>query len=321
VGVAWDDFGEFNCGVVVALYGGPDGLDSDGAQRFGQESPATMDGACEFGDAWGYALAAGDFDADGFSDLAVGAFWENDGGGGVHFIFGTASGLSAARNNLWTQNDGGVHDVNELADHFGSVLAAADFSGDGYADLAIGVPNEDIELEGGSAFSDAGALHVFFGSEEGIWSEGSTFFTQSIVGLGGNESDDLWSESLAAGDFDADGFADLAVGSSREGLGDRVWVGEATILTGHPGGLRSNGGRLWNQDSPGIPGANEQGDEFARALVVGDFDGTGHADLVIGAPRETAPVFGQGAVWVLYGALFADGLESGTTAAWSSVAP
>jgi hypothetical protein len=146
-------------------------------------------------------------------------------------------------------------------------------------------------------------------------------WTQSNAAPGVSEALDRWSYTLAAGDFDADGFADLAVGAPNEGLAAGLLVGEATILRGYANGLLPSGVQLWNQNAPGVPGADEQGDEFARALATGDFDGNGHADLAIGAPRESTEAFGDGAEWVLYGFLFADGFELGTTARWSAHFP
>jgi len=62
-------------------------------------------------------------------------------------------------------------------------------------------------------------------------------------------------------------------------------------------------------------------DEFADTLAVGDFDASGHGDLAIGAPRESVVAGGDGAEWVLYGALFADGFESGSAGVWSAAVP
>ena len=307
-------------GSVDVLYGAVGGLSTVGSQRFTQDDPVTMDGSNETFDLWGFALAAADFDADGFDDLAVGAPGEND-GGGVHFVFGTATGLGPARNNLWTQDDAGVFDTDEPGDEFGMALAAGDFTGDGRADLAIAVPLEDLDLPGGGEALDAGALHLFFGAPGGISSTGSWMWTESTAGLGATEAGDRWSWALAAGDFDADGFADLAVGAPREGLGALAWVGQITILRGYPDGVTGSGGQLWHQDSAGVPEDNEQGDEFARALAVGDFDGRGHADLVAGAPRESFEAFGDGAEWVFYGSLFADGFATGNASRWSLVSP
>jgi hypothetical protein len=323
IGIPYENvgFAAFGCGSVDVLYGTAAGLDTAGAQRFHQDFPTTMDGSCEVLDNWGAALEAADFDADGYADLAVGVPGENDGGGGVHFVFGNASGLAAARNNLWTQDDTGVLDTDELLDHFGASLVAADFTGDGYADLAIGAPGEDLELGGGTIATDAGAFHIFFGNAEGISSAGSWMWTQTSSTLGTSESGDLWSHALAAGDFDADGYADLAIGAPGEAIAGQLVVGEVTVLRGYPGGVTPSGGQVWNQDSPGIPGGIEQGDEFARALAAGDFDASGYADLAIGAPRESVIASGDGAAWVLYGSLFADGFDDGSTSRWSAAAP
>src|SRR5262245_1549234 len=48
----------------------------------------------------------------------------------------------------------------------------ADFNGDGYGDLAIGVPYEDVPIEAGDAFS-AGAVNVLYGSANGLTGAGN----------------------------------------------------------------------------------------------------------------------------------------------------
>ncbi len=58
--------------------------------------------------------------------------------------------------------------------------ASADFNGDGYHDLAIGAPNEDI----GSA-TDAGAVNVLYGGPTGLGTAGNQIWTQDSPGIHG----------------------------------------------------------------------------------------------------------------------------------------
>jgi hypothetical protein len=64
--------------------------------------------------------------------------------GAVNIIYGSANGLTSTDNEFFHQDssgtDGEVDDVAETGDAFGAALAAGDFDGDGYRDLAIGIP-------------------------------------------------------------------------------------------------------------------------------------------------------------------------------------
>jgi hypothetical protein len=79
-------------------------------------------------DAFGAALAAADFDRDGFADLAAGAPFEAVGNtldaGAVSALYGSAGGLSRAGGQLFTQNSPGVGGGAEDLDNFGLALAA-----------------------------------------------------------------------------------------------------------------------------------------------------------------------------------------------------
>src|SRR5262245_44563170 len=89
-----------------------------------------------------------------------------------------------------------------------------DSDGDGKDDLAIGVPNEDIE----SVVADAGgAVNVLFGASSGIVVTDDLLFSQETVGISDTaESLDTFGRALAWGDFDGDGFDDLAIGVPGE---------------------------------------------------------------------------------------------------------
>ena len=93
----------------------------------------------------------GDFDGDGYADLAIGAPWEDLGfqedAGVVTVLYGSADGLSATDSQRWNQNVRGIRNQAELGDQFGWDLAAGDFDGDGFSDLAVGVPGENLRYD------------------------------------------------------------------------------------------------------------------------------------------------------------------------------
>ena len=72
----------------------------------------------------------------------------------------------------------------------------------------------------------------------------------------------------------------------------------------------------------GIPPGVQNSSDAGRALGVGDFDGDGYADLVIGMPYwDSLDVVDSGRQTVLYGSFFSDGFEGGSTFEWSATSP
>jgi hypothetical protein len=121
----------------------------------------------------------------------------------------------------------------EAVDDFGESLATGDFNHDGYADLAIAAPSEDV----GGIF-DAGAVNVLYGSASGLTGVGSQYVTQNSPGVGSSaEGSDLFGLALATADFNLDGFADLAVGAPGETIGAAFDAGAVNLLYGSAGGL------------------------------------------------------------------------------------
>jgi hypothetical protein len=112
------------------------------------------------------------------------------------------------------------------------VAVRADFNHDGADDLAIGAPFESV----GSLFA-AGAVHVLDGSAGGLTGTGSQVLTQDSPGVPDTAgSGDTFGVALASGDFDNDGFADLAVGVELEDVDGADDVGGVNVLHGSAGG-------------------------------------------------------------------------------------
>ncbi|WP_062348936.1 FG-GAP-like repeat-containing protein [Herbidospora yilanensis] len=109
-----------------------------------------IDGLSESWDAFGAALATGDFNADGHDDLAIGVPGEglnrlqragDYGEGAVDVVYGSPGGLRPATAEAWTQNSLAGEAV--MYDRFGTSLAAGDLNGDGDDELVVGVPGEN----------------------------------------------------------------------------------------------------------------------------------------------------------------------------------
>jgi hypothetical protein len=304
IGVPGEAIGSIQAaGAVNVLYGtSPGGLSTSGDQFWHQNSPDIV-GTAEENDSFGAALAAGDFDGDGYTDLAIGIPDEDVGSavdaGSVLILYGTDSGLSDSGDQ--GVNDYLFGDTPEAGDHLGYALAAGDFDGDGNDDLAIGVPDEDYD-DYGDLLWNAGCVHILYGSSSaGLYSGVIQTWHQDLGGGSDSPDDDeQFGYALIAGDFDGDGRDDLAIGAPGEGVespDDRA--GSVTVLYGSASGLTV--AHEWITQTP-LLDQSEENDEFGSALAAGDFDGDGRDDLAIGVPGEDVDARDSaGAVNVMFG--------------------
>jgi hypothetical protein len=198
-------------------------------------------------------------------------------------------------------------------------VAAGDFNGDAVDDLAVGIPNEDLIS---AQATDVGAVNVLYAAAAGrLGGAGSQLFTQDSPGVPGTATiDEFLGLSLAAGDFDDDGVADLAVGVPLEGEPFLSQLGGVNVLYGSADGLSGAGSQLFTQASPGVVGTAENGDEFGRALAAGDVNGDGASDLAVGVPGEdVGTIVDAGAVNMLFGA--AGGLSGSGSQLFTQASP
>ncbi|MGW7212831.1 FG-GAP and VCBS repeat-containing protein [Streptomyces collinus] len=292
-----------------------------------------------------------DFNGDGIGDVAFSASGAYVSGkkdaGQLVVLYGTKTGVSSAQRSAISQNTTGNPGTAETGDAFGADSAYADFNGDGYDDLAVSSPLEDIGSD-----KDGGGVAVLWGSAQGITGKGVTIADAAPT------QHDRWGRNLAAGDFDGDGKADLAVGNTsntvyllkggisasgtavkgRYGVKAPVQAsgdgsGPLNITAGDVNsdrrtdlvvdGFETATGQYWNTNyllmgtSSGLSAANAQPLKAGVITGIGDVNGDGYGDIVTGMywnKADNGVTFPEaadgGKVWITYGA--PDGIGSTT---------
>ncbi len=290
IGAPYENFaGKSDVGMVNVAHGlvGVGIVPGGGiAQTWTQNSPGVPE-VCDKHDHFGASLAAGNFDIVLGDDLAIGVPGEDVGAapivdaGCVNVIYSAGFGIGLAAMappapqavEIWHQNTPGVPEAIGAGDVFGWALAAGDFNGDQFDDLAIGVPGEDV---GAAPIMDAGCVNVIYGAPppfglDAFFSAPAQVWTQNSAAVPDfAEVGDGMGAALTAGDYDVNFCADLSIGVPGETIGVNAGAGCVMTLYGNPGvGLLGAGpiaSQCWHQNVPGVPDNNEPGDGFGDAL-------------------------------------------------------
>jgi hypothetical protein len=209
---------------------------------------------------------------------------------------GGNNGLRSAGAQLWHQGTPGVSDALESGDSFWMALSAGDIDGDGFSDLAIGVPDESSPTDPTDAGpTAAGMVHILYGSQQGLRTNGAEH-------IDGTDANGRFGASVATIDrfketgLGRDGFADLAVGAPGRDSG----AGLVSVMNGTEDGLV---GGEWTRVDTNTPAPASS--RFGSALAVGNWGPNGRQNLAVGAPGES--VGGNASAGKVY--IFIEGTE------------
>ena len=231
-----------------------------------------------------------DFNGDGYSDAVVGDPDATVDGqaraGRVVVLYGDSDGrIGQGGRDTLSQGADNVGGTAEATDRFGFALAAADLNCDGYTDLVVGTPYEDI---GGQA--DSGHLQVIWGAATGLgMGDASAQYTQVDFGEIIRAGDQFGYAVDALEDAEHDGGAVppayvLAVGTPGGDIGSDIDAGWVGTLTPSGSGFYVD---ALTQDTTGIPGLAEPGDRFGTSVSLNYLLGNALlADIAVGAPNE-----------------------------------
>jgi hypothetical protein len=269
-------------GALYFYFGSSTGLSAESEDIF-EASNAASDSY--FG---GAISRAGDVDGDGYDDVLVGASGATSGAsttdvGAGYLYYGSFIGLSRSSEQQIDSSDGSRWDLLGA-----SVVGGEDLDQDGYLDVVLGAPGES---------SSTGAIYIYYGSASGFVED-----KHSAVDPGAG---DLHGAVIALlPDLSGDGYADLAVSSTHDEDGSLRDAGSVFIYYGSASGVLTG---IQSKVSPASPARSSNFGSYLLSL--GDDDGDGFDELLVGVPRFTGSTGGSGVLVQFDGSCIDDDLD------------
>ncbi|MEQ1893098.1 MAG: integrin alpha, partial [Planctomycetota bacterium] len=276
-------------------------LNANGTVKSRQEISAVaggLPGPVEDHDRFGIsACALGDLDLDGTTDIAVGAYRDDDGGldhGAVYVLFLNPSGTVKAQQKI-SGTSGGLVATLDQEDSFGwSVEPIGDLDGDGILDLAVGATRDD----GAEAdlLRDYGAVYLLQLRRDGTV-KATTRLAADTPPFGSalRPGDRFGADVALLGDLDGDGVEDIAVGAFGD---DPLKSGRVLVMPLNANGTVKSFIEI-GASLGGFTGSLGKSDRFGISLASDDLDGDGIQDLLVGAVGDDDGGADAGALWVL----------------------
>jgi hypothetical protein len=263
-------------GAVLVFPGSPSGISASNRRRFDVDSPGISYEAQGPLEDFGRNLAVGDFNRDGYPDLAL-SFWAYKSSGRegrVQILFGGSGGLTTTGTQVVATPrragaGGATPPINDLA--------AGDLNGDGADDLVVG--------DGGvGLLSDGGRVVIFTGGGKGLSQRRNLIVTQGGTFFDEYESGDGFGASVEVADIDRDGLDDVLVGVPGEVV--RTHSGAVQVIYGSAQDVLGPRDWLLTERPRGVAGRT--GGALGTGIVVGRFDRDRRIDAAIAAPNPAA---------------------------------
>ena len=241
----------------------------------------------------GFAVAgAGDVNNDSFDDIIIGAYRNDEAGlyaGKVYLIFGNASGwsmgMSLSNANASFRGEG----QSDLAGI--RVAGAGDVNGDDYDDVIIGAWGND------DAGADNGKTYLIFGKATG-WSRDVSLYSANASFLGEYAHDEAGTSVAGLGDFNGDGYDDIAIGAQKNDE-SAYGAGQTYLIFGKSSNWLNNVS-LSTVDASFL---GESLDDYSGYSVAraGDINNDGYNDILIGAFNNSESDSNAGKTYLIYG--------------------